>query len=363
MFVYFHLHYTSCTSGDKGGALEAAAKAVNVATGKEELEMANAALEGALDGFPQPDTTGMGTKQTTISEESAVVPHGHSVHEDESPPEVRTLRLEQEVLNLKLQLLEQRVRGGIPLQFEEDYNHHWEEAYASGSRRERRPSAHVPAPASHSNSALYGTEQGETVETLESSEPVGEPDSPVVDGDSNDEELPYASPGTMTVKEIEADEELELENTSSKEEQAADTQADTSASTKFAEDLRAGDAPKDDHSETDAEDLVLAAKTDNVAIDEARPKEGYGSGDDEGLEISEEQAIEEPDYTSVEMEAEPAVVAKESAPQDAEASSDGKKESRTGNAVEEENEQPPPEPELVLPELYDSPRAPPEDVP
>ena len=101
------LSKTRARAGDHTGALEAAARGVSTAQGRDEMDLANSALEDALSGLSAPDHL--------VSAGEAALAHPTPMYSEDgaSPAEVRTLRLEQEVLNLKFQLLEQRVGGNF----------------------------------------------------------------------------------------------------------------------------------------------------------------------------------------------------------------------------------------------------------
>ena len=101
------LSKTRARAGDHTGALEAAARGVSTAQGRDEMDLANSALEDALSGLSAPDHL--------VSAGEAALTHPTPMYSEDgaSPAEVRTLRLEQEVLNLKFQLLEQRVGGNF----------------------------------------------------------------------------------------------------------------------------------------------------------------------------------------------------------------------------------------------------------
>ena len=101
------LSKTRARAGDHTGALEAAARGVSTAQGRDEMDLANSALEDALSGLSAADHL--------VSAGEAALAHPTPMYSEDgaSPAEVRTLRLEQEVLNLKFQLLEQRVGGNF----------------------------------------------------------------------------------------------------------------------------------------------------------------------------------------------------------------------------------------------------------
>lgn len=325
--------------------MEAAAKAVNVAAGKEELEMANAALEAALGAFQKHDAVGA-KEASSVAEETAIVSHVHSVYGDESSPEMRTLRLEQEVLHLKLQLLEQRFGGGVSRTFEDGYGHDYEGSYSSRGRSR-----------GHQRSSAVGMAVSQE-ETDESASP---------DASGNTEELPDDGLGTIPAKESEeAIASMPRKPSTAMEKQMPDTQgnqadmpADVEYATKPGEDLR---SYNDNNDYTDVQGVPSEPEEEINASVQSRPKNGYRSGDDEGLEISEERAIGEAD--DIEEESQPIAVAEELMTQDANTSTDEDEESQAAAAAAAAaGKEAPPEPEIILPDLFDPPRAPPEDVP
>ena len=96
---------------------------MNVAVGDEEVEMANRALEDVLDSFV--------LRKDEIEDrasESVVVPHNaliESAVDNAIPIELKNLRLEREILQLKVQLLEQREHSRASCYFD-DSEHGWE---------------------------------------------------------------------------------------------------------------------------------------------------------------------------------------------------------------------------------------------
>lgn len=326
--------------------MEAAARSVNTATGKDEFEMAYA----ALDGFAKQNAKG--DADAAVFEETGVVPHGDSVNEDKWLPEVRTLRLEQQILNLKLQLLEQRVKRDMSGEFEDVYNHHWDGPYSPGASRSRRENLSLadilppspPSPPSKAGAYDY-TGKKDPVRTTKTAEQADNLVSSSVADDGHDEEFHRASPGHVANEEIEDVQEHEHETSRSAEEQASNTQPHTPVNEKHTAKFEASIEQK----------VVFEPDTDVSVTKKKRARNFYGSGDDEGLEISEERAIGEAD--DVEIDSEPVVITA-----DANILPNGTKESQTAASMKEGKNHLSPETDLNLPELYDPPKVPPQDV-
>ena len=301
-------------AGDNAGALNAAARGVSTAQGKDELDLANSALEDALSGLGATESAGSGSETalahptTTYSEDST------------SPAEVRALRLEQKVLNLKFQLLEQRMggnfvpqhAGGMPRQ------HHsaWGASFAHEDEERHFSPDTVSAPSASDSQFNSMSDSHE------------DNASPTLPG--QDEESADGSPDSVAVKETTSSVKEDIV-----EEQAIREDEHTAVS---------GEGIKDEDSKV----AGSADITEEEREEEEPPQQNaiYGTGDDEGLEIGEERSTEDPDDEIV-METETIVTRKvEEEPQTEEADEKDKEEDAQDT-----------KPKVALPDLYNPPKS------
>jgi len=293
-------------AGDHAGALKAAARGVSIAHGKDEMDLANSALEEALSGLAAGEE-----RDGSGGDVALAARHPPAVYGDDhpsSPAEVRALRLEQEVLNLKFQLLEQRVGGNFAPTFAGIPDRQHRDAWGASFV--------------HEDDEEYSVKSGSISPEMAS--------------------MPSASDSQM--KSIhDADEDL-----------PSDPGRDASSVT---EDIIEEQAlHKKDTAEVNKESNDDVSVTIDATEEEPQQHSAvYGAGDDEGLEIGEERSIGEPDEdTTVAGETN---VSKESEKVDTEPQT-----STADTKVEKEKMET--KPDVELPDLYSPPQSqPPSEVP
>lgn len=305
-------------AGDHAGALNAAAEGVSTAKGKDEMSLANSALEDALSGIDANESSGSGS-ETALAHPTTMF----SV-DSTSPAEVRALRLEQEVLSLKFQLLEQRMGGKFVPQHSgsmpEQHHDAWGASFVHEDEERHFAPDKVSAP-SASDSQLNSID--DVREDIVSPTLPGQ-DKMAADGNPESAATNEAS----SVKEEE----------DTIEEQAIREDEHTAVS---------GEGIK-------TEDSEVADSTDITEEEEEEPPQQnviYGTGDDEGLEIGEERSIGDPDDEIV-VETETIVTRKvEEEPR-----------AKTADEKVQEEADQEAEPKVELPNLYKPPisQSPPE---